>query len=196
MRASGRCITQLAKMSTDPIMYQNSQPTCSEELVKNNDACWHHRSSKSRRLRTSVEMMHGLFFYVKRGAKNCFGEHQNCYLRMEKSHGLGIQRESCTIFFLPIFDDFGLRRPVIQKPFQPRKKKKYTLIPTWYIVARVATVEPQGLCFSLPTRGALLTPLPIADIQKSEKRSINPTVVYYWYSRKKNHVWQNGDVKF
>ena len=42
-----------------------------------------------------------------------------------KYHSLGAQRESCKqngllfIYFFP--DDFGLRSPVIQKPFQPKR---------------------------------------------------------------------------
>ena len=52
----------------------------------------------------------------------------------EKPHGLGTQRESgggeCRNS-----DDLGLRSPVIQKT--TIAKKRYTLTPTWYVVARV-----------------------------------------------------------
>ena len=45
------------------------------------------------------------------------------FLPDEKTHGLGIQRESGKIIWLIIFifpDDFGLRNPVIQKMFQTK----------------------------------------------------------------------------
>ena len=50
-------------------------------------------------------------------------QNQNCHVPDEKSHDLliGTQRESCKKKNWQISDDFGLRSPVIQKPFSPKK---------------------------------------------------------------------------
>ena len=89
-------------------------------------------------------------------AKTDLEKNQNCY-RMKKSHGLGTQRESgggeCRIS-----DNFGLRSPVIQEPFEQKSAA--------FVVARVH-IEITGMSNTAATesnRKKILTPVRTTSI--------------------------------